>query len=59
LARESQRETLSLDRRSFAYFDSRTSQWKADPGRYEISIGASSRDLRIKKTVEIPATSKE
>jgi beta-glucosidase len=52
---ESQEQTLLLDRRSFAYFDSRTSQWKSDPGRYEISIGASSRDLRSKKNIEIPA----
>ena len=51
---ESKRTTLSLDRRSFAYFDSRTSQWRTDPGRYEISIGASSRDLRIKQDLEIP-----
>jgi beta-glucosidase len=56
---ESQETSVSLDRRSFAYFDSRTSQWKADPGQYEISIGASSRDLRIKKSVEITATNKE
>ena len=56
---ESKQTSVSLDRRSFAYFDSRTSQWKADPGRYEISIGASSRDLRIKKNVEIMAANKE
>lgn len=53
---ESKQTTLLLERRSFAYFDPRTSQWKADPGRYEISIGASSRDLRMKKNLDIPAT---
>jgi beta-glucosidase len=53
---ESKRTTLLLERRSFAYFDPRTSQWKADPGRYEISVGASSRDLRMKKNLDIPAT---
>jgi len=56
---ESKQTTLSLDRRSFAYFDSRTSQWKADPGRYEISVGASSRDLRIKQNLEITAVNNE
>ena len=50
---ESKRTTLSLDRRSFAYFDSRTSQWRTDPGTYQISIGASSRDLRIHQNLEI------
>jgi beta-glucosidase len=50
---ESKQTTLLLDRRSFAYFDSRTNQWKTDPGRYEISIGASSRDLRVRQNLEI------
>jgi beta-glucosidase len=50
---ESKQTTLLLDRRSFAYFDSRTSQWRTDPGRYEISIGASSRDLRIRQNLEL------
>jgi beta-glucosidase len=50
---ESKRTSLSLDARSFAYFDSRISQWRTDPGRYVISIGASSRDLRLKQSLEI------
>ena len=50
---ESKQTTLSLDRRSFAYFDSRTGQWRTDPGKYEISVGASSRDLRIHQNLEI------
>jgi beta-glucosidase len=52
---ESKQITLELERRSFAYFDTRTSQWKTDPGLYEISIGASSRDLRAKQNFEIPS----
>lgn len=56
---ESKETTLSLGRRSFAYFDSRTGQWRADPGKYEISIGASSRDLRIRGNYEITAVHKE
>ena len=47
---ETKQASLNLDRRSFAYFDARAAQWKTDPGKYEISIGASSRDLRIKKS---------
>ncbi len=49
---ESKQITLSLDRRSFSYFDPRTTLWKADPGRYEISVGASSRDLRIWQSLD-------
>jgi beta-glucosidase len=52
---ESKQTNLSLDRRSFSYFDSRTGHWKADPGRYEISVGASSRDLRIKQSLDLTA----
>ena len=55
LAGESKQTTLTLDRRSFAYFDSRTSQWRTDGGKYEISIGSSSRDLRIRHDFEITA----
>jgi beta-glucosidase len=55
---ESKQTTLSLDRKSFAYFDSRSSQWRTDPGRYVISIGASSRDLHLKQSIEITAPNK-
>ena len=50
---ESKVITIRLDRKSFAYFDPAASDWKTDPGEYEISIGASSRDLRIKQTLEV------
>ena len=53
---EAKRTTLSLDRRSFAYFDPRTSQWRTDPGRYVIAIGASSRDLRLKQNLDLKST---
>jgi beta-glucosidase len=56
---ESKQTTLSLDRKSFAYFDSRTSQWRTDPGGYVISIGASSRDLRLKQRIEITGANKD
>jgi beta-glucosidase len=50
---ESKVITIRLDRKSFAYFDPAAGDWKTDPGEYELSIGASSRDLRIKQTLEI------
>jgi beta-glucosidase len=39
-----------------AYFDVPGEQWKADPGAYEIEIGASSRDIRQKAAVQLTAT---
>jgi len=52
-AGESKVITIRLDRKSFAYFDPAASDWKTDQDVYEISIGASSRDLRIKQTLEV------
>ena len=38
---------FKLTPRDFAYFDVAGQQWKADPGEYQIEIGASSRDIRL------------
>lgn len=43
---------IKLDRRSFAYFDEESMDWKVEPGEYEILVGASSRDIRLKGTVK-------
>ncbi|MBV8378296.1 MAG: glycoside hydrolase family 3 C-terminal domain-containing protein [Verrucomicrobia bacterium] len=56
---ESRQTTLTLDRRSFACFDSRAGQWRTDPGKYKISVGASSRDLRITQDLEVSEVNKE
>lgn len=36
-----------LSPRDLCYYDVDGHQWKADPGQYEIEIGASSRDIRL------------
>jgi beta-glucosidase len=41
--------------RDLAYYDVPGAQWKADPGKYEIEIGASSRDIRQKRSVQLTA----
>jgi beta-glucosidase len=45
---ESRRITLELDQRSFAYFNTATEQWDALPDTYNILLGASSQDIRLK-----------
>jgi len=40
--------TLEITPRDLAYFDVAGKQWKADPGDYEVQVGASSRDIRQK-----------
>lgn len=44
---------LHLDERSFAHWDPDADRWSVAPGTYELSIGASSRDLRHRLTVEV------
>jgi beta-glucosidase len=43
---ESQTLTFGLDGRSLASFDTPSSSWIAEAGKYEVKIGASSRDIR-------------
>ena len=50
---ESQVLSFELDARSLASFDEKTSAWVAEKGKYEIRIGASSRDIRAKKTYSL------
>ena len=48
---DSRRVTLELDQRSFAFFktnpDPTKQVWEAEPGIYEILVGASSQDIRL------------
>jgi beta-glucosidase len=39
--------------RDMAYFDTPGHQWKADAGKYEIEVGASSRDIRQKAVLQL------
>jgi beta-glucosidase len=46
---------FTLKPRDLAYFDVPGHQWKANAGEYEIQIGASSRDIKLKKSVRLNA----
>ena len=37
---------MSLGAAAFRYWDSDTHAWRSDPGRYEVLVGTSSRDIR-------------
>ncbi len=45
-----------IDRSAFSYWDPATKAWTTDPGEYEIQLGSSSRDIRQKKLVNLPAS---
>jgi beta-glucosidase len=44
-----------LKPRDFAWFDASGHQWKSNAGDYEIEVGASSRDIRLKNIVRLSA----
>jgi beta-glucosidase len=39
---------LTLDRAALSYWNPGTKAWQADPGAFEVQIGASSRDIRLR-----------
>ena len=44
---------IKLDYSSFAFFSTVHDKWFAENGLFEISVGASSRDIRLKEAVSI------
>lgn len=52
-AGESQKLTIKLDRRAFAVWDVRSQEWRVEAGDVEILVGASSTDIRARRTVKI------
>jgi beta-glucosidase len=50
---ESKRITFTLNRRSFAYYDVAIHVWNAKPGRFNIRLGSSSRDVRLNGDVTL------
>jgi beta-glucosidase len=47
--------SFQLDKRDFAYYDSRRKSWIAESGEFEILVGSSSRDIKMKQTVNYQA----
>jgi beta-glucosidase len=48
---QSQRVTVTLEGRAFAYFSPRVHGWVVDRGLYAVSVGASSQDIRAVSAV--------
>ncbi|RPI29066.1 MAG: hypothetical protein EHM70_16060 [Chloroflexota bacterium] len=50
---ESQVIELELDERAFSFYDPYRSTWVAEPGEFEILVGSSSADIRLKATTRL------
>ena len=51
--------TFKLDRRSFAFWNVDINNWYAPSGKYIISVGASSRDIRATTEVDVTSSIKK
>ena len=55
---ETKTVTMTLDKRSFAWYSTELHDWYAASGEYEILIGASSRDIRLTEEIRLYSTQK-
>jgi len=47
---------LELNQRAFAYYNTELENWHVESGAFEIMVGASSREIRLKAIVEVIST---
>ena len=50
---EQKRITIPLGRDAFAFYDGNRRAFRVEPGMFRIEVGASSRDMRLTKTITI------
>jgi beta-glucosidase len=53
---ETKTVSFTLDKRSFAWYNTDINDWYVASGDYEISVAASSRDIRLRETVSLSST---
>ncbi len=47
--------SFTCDETAFNFYDTGVQAWVVEPGQFEIRVGASSRDIRLREILEIPA----
>jgi len=58
-AGETQTVNLALGKRAFAYYSVKKHDWQVQKGKYEIRVGASSRDIRLTSHVQFDGENPE
>lgn len=56
---EEQKVVFTLDSRAFSFYDPDSRAWIVPEGEYQISIGASSRDIRLRERVTVHGASRD
>ena len=51
---QTSRISLWLQRDAFAFYDPAKHDWVVEPGRFEILLGASAGDIRLKESINLP-----
>ena len=52
---ETRRVTVTLDGRSFAYYDAEAKRWRIDPGEFQVLVGRSSAQIELRGRVALSA----
>ncbi|MGC8970596.1 MAG: beta-glucosidase [bacterium] len=50
--------TFTLDKRAFAYYNVDIKDWYVETGEFEILVGRSSKDIRLRETIKVNSTKK-
>ncbi|MBR1584774.1 MAG: glycoside hydrolase family 3 C-terminal domain-containing protein [Clostridia bacterium] len=58
-AGETKRVTIPFDAYTFRYFNAQSNDWEIEGGDYQILIGASSQDIRLRSTHAVKGTGKQ
>ncbi len=53
---KSEKVSFELEKRSFAYFNTVINDWYVESGDYGILVGSSSRDIRVRGSVQVKST---
>jgi len=50
---ETQRVTITLDRRALSYYDVASKAWRADPGLFDVQVGRSSAEIELRGQLKL------